>query len=80
MSLRLAMLIAIGPLPGGHESSPGALREIKGDADAAEERKALNDYLALIEQEAATSDKLSDALTEKAITSAFVDLSRSDQV
>jgi type I restriction enzyme M protein len=34
----------------------------------AEERKALNDYLALIEQEAATATKLSDAqddLTEK---------------
>ena len=47
------------------------LKEIKGDADAAEERKALNDYLALIEQEAATTDKLSDAqeaLTEKVAT------------
>jgi type I restriction enzyme M protein len=44
------------------------LREIKGDADAAEERKGLNDYLALIEQEVAATDKLSDAqeaLTEK---------------
>jgi type I restriction enzyme M protein len=46
------------------------LREIKGDADAADERKALNDYLALVEQEAAKADKLSDAqeaLTEKAV-------------
>ena len=44
------------------------LKEIKGDADAADERKALNDYLALVEQEAATADKLSDAqekLTEQ---------------
>jgi type I restriction enzyme M protein len=44
------------------------LKEIKGDADAADERKVLNDYLALVEQEAATEDKLSDAqeeLTEK---------------
>ncbi len=44
------------------------LKEIKGDADAAGERKALNDYLALVEQEAATADKLSDAqekLTEQ---------------
>jgi type I restriction enzyme M protein len=37
------------------------LREIKDDADAADERKALNDYLALVEQEATTADKLSDA-------------------
>jgi type I restriction enzyme M protein len=44
------------------------LKEIKGDAEAADERKVLSDYLALIEQEAATTDKLSDAqeaLTEK---------------
>ena len=32
--------------------------EIKGDADAADERKVLNDYLALVEKEAATSAKL----------------------
>jgi type I restriction enzyme M protein len=45
------------------------LREIKGDADAADERKVLNDYLALVEKEAATAAKLSDAqdaLTETA--------------
>lgn len=44
------------------------LKEIKDDADAAEELKALKDYLALVEQEAATADKLTDAqdaLTEK---------------
>ena len=35
--------------------------EIKGDADAADERKVLNDYLALIEKEAATSAKIKDA-------------------
>jgi type I restriction enzyme M protein len=42
---------------------------LKGDADGADERKLLNDYLVLIEQGAATADKLSDAheaLTEKA--------------
>src|ERR1039458_2964560 len=37
------------------------LKEIKGDADAADERKVLNDYLALIEKEAATSAKVKDA-------------------
>jgi type I restriction enzyme M protein len=44
------------------------LKEIKGDADAADERKALNDYLAIVEQEAVTADKLADAqekLTEQ---------------
>jgi type I restriction enzyme M protein len=44
------------------------LKEIKGDADAADELKALKDYLALVEQEAATAGKLAeaqDALTEK---------------
>jgi type I restriction enzyme M protein len=44
------------------------LKEIKGDADAADERKALNDYLALIEQEAGAAEKLwqaQEALTEK---------------
>jgi type I restriction enzyme M protein len=44
------------------------LREIKGDGDAADERKALNDYLALVEQEASAVGKLYDAqvrLTEK---------------
>jgi type I restriction enzyme M protein len=43
-------------------------REIKGDAEAADEIKALKDHLAFLEQEAATADKLSeaqDALTEK---------------
>ena len=33
------------------------LKEIKGDTDAADERKALNDYLALIEKEAAAVAK-----------------------
>jgi type I restriction enzyme M protein len=37
------------------------LKEIKGDADAADERKALRDYLALSEKEAATSAKVNDA-------------------
>jgi type I restriction enzyme M protein len=36
------------------------LREIKGDAEAADERKALNDYFALADQETLTADKLSD--------------------
>jgi type I restriction enzyme M protein len=34
------------------------LKEIKGNADAADERKVLSDYLALIEKEAATSAKV----------------------
>ena len=38
------------------------LKDIKGDADAADERKVLNDYLALAEKVAATSAKVSDAL------------------
>jgi len=37
------------------------LKEIKGDADAADELKVLSDYLALIEKEAATSAKVKDA-------------------
>jgi len=37
------------------------LKEIKGDADSGEERKVLNDYLALIEKEMATSAKVKDA-------------------
>jgi type I restriction enzyme M protein len=37
------------------------LKEIKGDAGAADERKVLNDYLALLENEAATSAKVNDA-------------------
>jgi type I restriction enzyme M protein len=37
------------------------LRDIKGDAEATDERKALNDYLALVEQESTMADKLSDA-------------------
>ena len=37
------------------------LKEIKGDADAADERKVLNDYLVLIDKEAATSAKVKDA-------------------
>ena len=37
------------------------LKEIKGDADAAAERKVLSDYLALIEKDAATSAKVKDA-------------------
>ena len=36
------------------------LKEIKGDADAAEERKVLNDYLVLIDKEAATSAKVKE--------------------
>ncbi|MCX6927003.1 MAG: N-6 DNA methylase, partial [Verrucomicrobia bacterium] len=37
------------------------LKEIKSDADAADERKVLNDYLALTEKKAATSTIVSDA-------------------
>jgi type I restriction enzyme M protein len=37
------------------------LKEIKGDADAADERKALSDYLALVEKETATADQLFEA-------------------
>ena len=37
------------------------LKDIKGDADAADERKVLNDYLALAEKAATTSAKASDA-------------------
>jgi type I restriction enzyme M protein len=37
------------------------LKEIKGEADAADEMKALKDYLALVEQETAIAKKLSDA-------------------
>jgi len=37
------------------------LKEIKSDADAADERQVLNDYLALAEKAAATSAKVSDA-------------------
>jgi type I restriction enzyme M protein len=37
------------------------LKEIKGDADAADEIKVLKDYLALVEQEAAAADKLAEA-------------------
>ena len=40
------------------------LKDIKGDADAADERKVLNDYLALAEKAAATSAKVSDAQEE----------------
>ena len=44
------------------------LKEIENDADAADERKALKEYLALVEQEAATAANLAvaqEALTEK---------------
>ena len=37
------------------------LKDIKGDQDAADERKVLNDYLALIDREAATSAKVKAA-------------------
>ena len=37
------------------------LKEIKGDADAADESKVLNDYLALLEKEAAANAKVKDA-------------------
>ena len=37
------------------------LKETMGDADAADEGKVLNDYLALIEKEAANSAKVKDA-------------------
>jgi type I restriction enzyme M protein len=44
------------------------LKELKGDAEAADESKVLSDYLALLEQEATTSNRLTeaqDALTDK---------------
>jgi type I restriction enzyme M protein len=44
------------------------LKEIKGDTDAADELEALKDYLGLLEQEAATGEKLAEArdtLSEK---------------
>jgi type I restriction enzyme M protein len=44
------------------------LKEIRGDADAADECKALRGYLVLVEEEAAAADKLAkaqNALTEK---------------
>jgi type I restriction enzyme M protein len=47
------------------------LKEIKADVDAAEECKALNDYMALAEKEAAASAKLEEAqeaLTKKVAT------------
>ena len=37
------------------------LKEIKDNANAADERKVLNDYLAIIEKEAASSAKIEDA-------------------
>jgi type I restriction enzyme M protein len=37
------------------------LKDIQGDADAADERKVLNDYLALAEKAAATGAKVGDA-------------------
>lgn len=46
------------------------LKEIRTDRDAAEERKALQDYLALVEREAETAAKLKaaqDALMEKVL-------------
>jgi type I restriction enzyme M protein len=49
-------------------SATARLKEIKGDKEAADEIKALKDYLALVQQEAATADKLAEAqesLTQK---------------
>ena len=43
------------------KSVTARLKAIKGDTDAADERKVLEDYLALIEQEAAASKKVKDA-------------------
>jgi type I restriction enzyme M protein len=37
------------------------LKDMKGDTEAADETKALKDYLVLVEQEAATADKLAKA-------------------
>lgn len=51
-------------------SAIARLREIKGDPDAVEEREAIGDYLALVEQEAAVGAKLKaaqEALTAKLI-------------
>lgn len=52
-------------------SATARLKEIKDDAEGADEIKALNEYLALVRQEAATVDKLSeaeDALIERVAT------------
>ena len=49
-------------------SASARFKYIKGDADAAEETKALKDYIALLEKAAATGDKLAaaqDALTKR---------------
>jgi type I restriction enzyme M protein len=49
-------------------SASARLREIKGDPDAADELKILLEYLALVDQESTTADRLTtaqDALTEK---------------
>ena len=49
-------------------SASARFKDIKGGADAAEEAEALQDYIALLEKAAATSDKLAaaqDALTKK---------------
>ena len=49
-------------------SASARRKEIKGDPDAEDEIKVLNDYLALVDQQGGTSEKLSaarDALTEK---------------
>jgi len=49
-------------------SATARLREVKGEADAADETKLLKAYLALVEQESTVATKLSaaqDALTEK---------------
>jgi type I restriction system adenine methylase HsdM len=54
-----------------HASAAARLREIKHDPDAAEERQALTDYLALSDQEADTATRLKaaqEALTEKVAT------------
>ena len=42
-------------------SAAAHLKDIKGDADAADERKVLSDYLALCDHEAAASEKLKAA-------------------
>ncbi len=42
-------------------SGAARLNEIKGDADAADERKVLKEYLALVEKEGATSAKVKAA-------------------
>ena len=56
------------------------LKDIKHDADAADERKQLNAYLALIEQESAAAKKIKDAQKQldAKVTAQYAKLSQAD--